>query len=159
MSHSTKILKMSLCGAAVTAFCGFAVPALAHGGGDVEFHMMDTNHDGKISADEHAAGAQKMFDKMDADHDGKVTVAEMDAMHEKVEDSHAKIEARHPAMLTSAEKIKMFDTNGDGVLSADEHAAGAKMMFEKMDTDHDGYLTKAELKAGREKLMSKPPSA
>jgi len=57
--------------------------------------------------------------------------------------------------MTAAEKIKMLDTNADGVLTADEHAAGAKSMFEKMDTDHDGYLTKAEMKAGHEKFMHK----
>ncbi len=40
---------------------------------------MDTNHDGVVSADEHAAGAKQMFAKMDADHDGNVTATEMDA--------------------------------------------------------------------------------
>src|SRR5881394_3362726 len=53
-------------------------------GAEHEFQMMDTNGDGKISADEHAAGAKKMFDKMDANHDGKVTADEMAAAHQKV---------------------------------------------------------------------------
>jgi Ca2+-binding EF-hand superfamily protein len=63
--------------------------------------------------------------------------------------------------MTAAEKIKIVDTNGDGVLTADEHAAAAISMFEKMDVDHDGYLTKAELKVGHEKYMHKatPPSS
>jgi hypothetical protein len=39
------------------------------------------------------------------------------------------------ADLSSAEKIKVVDTNGDGVLTAEEHAAGSKRMFDKMDTD------------------------
>ena len=43
--------------------------------------MMDTNHDGVVSADEHAAGAKQMFAKVDADHDGNVTATEMDAAH------------------------------------------------------------------------------
>ena len=44
---------------------------------DKEFAMMDTNHDGKISAAEHAAGAKAMFEKMDANKDGFVTLQEM----------------------------------------------------------------------------------
>jgi hypothetical protein len=53
-------------------------------GSDHEMQMMDTNHDGKISAAEHAAGAKKMFEMMDANKDGKVTAAEMDAAHSKM---------------------------------------------------------------------------
>jgi len=37
-------------------------------------------------------------------------------------------------------------------LTADVHVTGARSMFDKMDTDHDGYLTKAEVKAGQEKV-------
>ncbi len=29
------------------------------------------------------------------------------------------------------------------------------MVFDKMDTDHDGFLTKAEMEAGHVKMMSK----
>jgi hypothetical protein len=63
--------------------------------------------------------------------------------------------------MSSAEKIKTIDTNGDGVLTADEHAAGAKAMFDKMDADDDSYVTKSEMKAGHEKYMhrsAKPPA-
>jgi Ca2+-binding EF-hand superfamily protein len=28
-------------------------------------------------------------------------------------------------------------------------------MFDKIDTDHDGYITKAEMKAGHDKYMHK----
>jgi Ca2+-binding EF-hand superfamily protein len=121
-----------------------------HGpGADHMFQMMDTDGDGKISAAEHAAGAKKMFDKMDADKDGKVTAAEMDAAHEQITGKSKKPE------MSSADKIKAVDTNNDGVLSEEEHVAGAKMMFDKMDTDHDGFLTKAEMEAGHAKMMSK----
>ena len=51
--------------------------------------QMDTNHDGMISADEHAAHAKMMFDKMDANHDGMISKDEMSAglktMHEERE--------------------------------------------------------------------------
>ena len=35
----------------------------------------------------------------------------------------------------------MMDTDQDGSISATEHAAGAKKMFEKMDADGDGIVT------------------
>jgi Ca2+-binding EF-hand superfamily protein len=146
---------LTLSAAALAACFGVAAPvAQAHGNVDAEFKMMDTNNDGKISAEEHAAGAKMMFDKMDADHDGKVTAAEMDAFHDKMGKKSDK-----KMGMSSADKIKMIDTDNDGVLTAGEHAAGAKMMFDKMDTDHDGSLTKAELKAGHEKMMEKAKSS
>lgn len=38
---------------------------------------MDTNNDGKLTAQEHAAGSKKMFSKMDADRDGSLTAQEL----------------------------------------------------------------------------------
>lgn len=43
--------------------------------------------------------------------------------------------------------MKTMDTNGDGMVSAAEHAAGAKAMFTKLDTDGDGQVTAAEMDA------------
>jgi Ca2+-binding EF-hand superfamily protein len=60
--------------------------AVAHPRHDpsVQFDQMDTNHDGKISAKEHADAAARMFKDMDANADGQVTRAEMEAGHEKM---------------------------------------------------------------------------
>jgi Ca2+-binding EF-hand superfamily protein len=144
-----------------------------HGGmgEDHQFQMMDANGDGKVTPEEHAAGAKKMFEMMDADKDGKVTAAEMDAAHEHMmgqrdgkndgvtePKSAAKTAVKNAPEkhgMSAAEKIKVVDGNGDGVLTAEEHAAGAKKMFEKMDTDHDGSMTKDELAAGHAKMMHK----
>jgi hypothetical protein len=57
--------------------------------------------------------------------------------------------------MSSADKIKAIDTNADGMLSADEHATGSKAMFEKMDADKDGTLTKAEFDAGHAAMLKK----
>jgi hypothetical protein len=50
---------------------------------------MDTNHDGMVSAAEHAVHAKMMFDKMDSNHDGMLSKDEMEAgmkaMHEERE--------------------------------------------------------------------------
>ena len=57
--------------------------------------------------------------------------------------------------MKSADKIKAMDTDGDGKLSAAEHAAGAKEMFGKMDKSGDGNLSKTEMNEGHDKMMSK----
>lgn len=41
-----------------------------------------------------------------------------------------------------------MDTDGNGKVSAAEHAAAAKAMFERMDVDKDGSVTAAEMDAG-----------
>ena len=118
---------------------------------DAEFAAMDTNKDGKVSAEEHATASKKMFDMMDANRDGKVTAAEMTAAHRRVTDKKAK-----KSDMSAADKIKVIDTDGDGILTAEEHAAGSRAMFEKMDTDKDGFLTKDEIAAGHAQMMKKP---
>lgn len=118
---------------------------------DREFMQMDSNADGKLSPDEHDAGAKKMFAMMDADADGKVTAAEMDAAQQHVTGEEAK-----PEDMPAAEKIKVVDADGDGLLTLAEHSDASIKMFEMMDGDKDGFVTKAELAAGHAAMMKKP---
>ena len=111
---------------------------------DDPFAMMDADGDGTISPDEHAERAAGMFATMDGDKDGFVTAAEMD-------DAQAILHG--DTRMSSADKIKAIDGDGDGVLSVDEHAAGSKTMFGTMDADHDGRLTAAEIQAGHDAMM------
>lgn len=158
---------------ATTAYAGD--DAMKHGSGQAELQMMDTDHDGSVSASEHAAGAKKMFEMMDKDGDGIVTADEMSAAHKDMPTAHssqaqaaqsgnlpqADSSARTSdasgkpmkPMQSSAAKIKEIDTDGDGAISAAEHEAGAKKMFEKMDKDHNGKLSAAELQAGHDQMM------
>jgi Ca2+-binding EF-hand superfamily protein len=48
-----------------------------------------------------------------------------------------------------AAKIKAMDTNGDGMVSASEHAVYAQARFDAMDANHDGQVTAAEMDAAR----------
>jgi hypothetical protein len=50
--------------------------------------MMDSNKDGKISREEHHAGADAMFTAMDTDKDGFLTRAEMAAAHAPMPHRH-----------------------------------------------------------------------
>jgi hypothetical protein len=45
------------------------------------------------------------------------------------------------------ELTKAADTNADGLISAAEHESAAREMFLRMDADHDGQLTAAELES------------
>jgi len=45
--------------------------------GDDMFKLMDGNNDGRISTQEHDAGAAAMFARMDANHDGMLDAGEM----------------------------------------------------------------------------------
>lgn len=139
-----------LVGAATLASVAFAAGSKSTTA-DADFRTMDMNKDGKVSADEHAAASKKVFDVMDANRDGRVTAAEMGAALHRVTGKKAK-----KSDMSAAEKIKVIDADGDGILTAEEHAAGSRAMFEKMDTDKDGFLTKTELAAGHASMMKKP---
>jgi Ca2+-binding EF-hand superfamily protein len=149
---TNRSLAVGLGGAALLFFIATPV-ARAHDEGEVMFQKMDTNGDGKISADEWAAARKAMFKMMDTNGDGKISADEMQAAMEKQEKMMGKEGGK--GMMTASEKMKMLDTNGDGSVSEEEFMSVGKTMFEKMDTNHDGYLTKAELKAGHEKMMQK----
>lgn len=113
---------------------------------------MDANGDGRLTQTEQANGARAMFVKMDVNHDDLVTPDEMDAMQ-----SAAKALSTPGRMpLTSEQKIAVIDRDGDGKLSAAEHAGGTLMVFDRMDVDVDGYLTVAELRAGHEAMLTAP---
>ncbi len=148
--HKTSFRTIALIG-------GVMLTSLAFGTGpkaaqpDAELTAMDTNKDGKASAEEHARASRKMFVTMDANADGKVTAAEMDAAHQRVTGKQAK-----KTDMPSADKIKVIDTDGDRILAAEEHAAGSRAMFGKMDTNKDGFLTKDELAAGHAQMLQKP---
>jgi Ca2+-binding EF-hand superfamily protein len=151
MTHIAK-LNIAVAGLAAVAGLTFAGQALAgkppaHAAA-AEWKAMDTDGDGKLSPEEHADAARRMFEVMDANQDGKVTAAEMDAAQKQVLGKKAK-----RGGMSSAEKIEAIDTDGDGELTAAEHEAGARTMFEKMDADHDGFVTRDELTEGHARLM------
>lgn len=135
---------LALCLSAATALA--ADPKAAPAG----FDGMDADRDSRISAREHETATQSMFRTMDANGDGKVTASEMDAAHRKITGKNASAKD-----MSGAEKIKVIDIDGDGVLMAAEHAAGSRAMFDKMDANRDGYLARGEWTAGHAALMKK----
>jgi len=136
------VLAMCFSSAAVLGAEPKTKPALS------EFEGVDADRDGRISAAEHAAAAKKMFRTMDGNRDGEVTAEEMDAAYTDL--TGKKAEASD---MNAAEKIKLVDRDGDGVLTASEHDAASKEVFRKMDADGDGYLSRQEWTAGHAALI------
>ena len=101
---------------------------------------MDTNGDGMVSTVEYAAHAKSEFDAMDTDHTGLVTAAKMDIARKTT------LKGTAGGQLASATIIKSMDTNGDGMLSAEEYATAAERAFNAMDTNHDGQLSADEMR-------------
>jgi len=115
---------------------------------DGMFKRMDTNNDGRISASEHAAGAQAMFTRMDANHDAKLSGEEMAAGHKAM--MHGDHDKDHRGM--HGDRMARMDSNHDGVLTAAENAAAAQAMFDRMDSNHDGKVTTDEIEAGHKAM-------
>lgn len=98
----------------------------------------DADKDGKTSRSEYRTGLVSETMKFDKNRDGRVTVSELPGF------------ARLPGVKGVVEKIfKANDQSGDGALSPDELAARAEVRFGELDTNRDGYLNAAEIKAGR----------
>ena len=142
------------------------------------FATMDSNHDGRISVQEHEVAAKAMFTRMDANHDGRLNAEELHAGHRMMrgghemgghdmsghdmpahdmpahdmdgDDDHA-MEGMHQRM--AAEMMARMDANHDGAVTAAENVAAAEAMFAKVDADHDGKVTATEMAAGHGMMM------
>lgn len=97
---------------------------------------IDADGDGAISRDEAPPRMQRHFDQVDADGDGKVTAGELREGWGK-----------HRRGKGKAGQAMHLDTDGDGLVSADEFAKRAFRWFERADGDGDGEVTLAELSA------------
>ncbi|HKP03770.1 MAG TPA: EF-hand domain-containing protein [Chthoniobacterales bacterium] len=102
------------------------------------FDQADRNHDGMISLDEaNAFLVQQIFGPRDKNKDGKVTREEWMVIKGSGQ----------------AEDFRVRDANADGVVTMDEALAYgrkkgmAKELMQKADTNKDGKLSMAEIKA------------
>lgn len=86
MSHSTchHLCRLMIVDGLTLSSVAFAESLPNEKAGDAYFKAMDTNGDDKLSPEEHAAGAKKMFDRMDTNKDGFLSKDELEAGHAKM---------------------------------------------------------------------------
>lgn len=106
-----------------------------HGGGMHSLANADANSDGNITREEFLARPTQMFDRLDANHDGVIQASERPQRPER----------------TQGEARQRFnpDTNGDHQVSHAEWTEMGASMFERLDADHDGRITRDEAAAAR----------
>lgn len=118
---------------------------------DPMFAHLDSNHDGRISLSEHGAAQRATFARMDADHDGKLSAQELASVRNAM--TPAEIAAGDNQIAARAQAKSAQGSKG-GTPTADD-AAVAQALFNRLDANHDGTVSVAEMQAAHDR----PPAA
>lgn len=114
---------------------------------DGEFRKMDADRNGQLTRAEveafqrmtaiatARARNQQLFAQLDKDRNGQLSAAEFLAL------------AAPAPPVNGQPFIAQMDGNKDGRISLVEHRAGKLAHFDRIDTDKDGVVTVAEMKA------------
>lgn len=128
----------------------FAFPALA---ADKNGHLAaDTNADGKVTKEERESFAKGRFAAMDIDKDGQVTDKDIDARLKDVKAKNPKVSDEMLQKRNARVKAHFagMDKDGNKGVSLDEFLARGRDMTAAADTDKDGAVSEAEMKAFRD---------
>ena len=113
---------------------------------DQQFQKMDADKNGTITREEAAAFERidamttaaarnrALFAQLDADRNGQLSPDEFRRLVQ-------------PVQATGQKFIQSMDGNRDGRVTLIEHRASTVANFDKIDTDKDGVVTGAEMKA------------
>lgn len=137
-----KVLLAAIGLAALAGACGMA-QAQDHQDGPRHtglFQRFDTDHNGAVTRQEFDAARSTDFTQRDANHDGQLTREEMRAGFQHGDwRRHGGRSGFGGGMLMRA------DANHDGAITRDEFLARPEQMFDRLDKDHDGTISAAEL--------------
>jgi len=125
--------------------CGCSAFAADQGAREA-FRRIDTNGDRKLEFSEIQAARARMFDRLDANHNGVLDPGEVQAAMEKVKSGHDVQAARFTGLQAEASRM---DRNGDGKISRDEFTTAIPDRLLQADSDGDGALSIAEMRALR----------
>ena len=109
--------------------------------GDQRMHERDANNDGSLSRDEFLAGPSERFAQLDTNHDGQLSAEERPQRGEhRGWRGHGR--GGHPGG-----GLRGADANNDGAISRAEFDAGGLALFQRLDGDSDGQVTRTEAEA------------
>lgn len=124
---------------------------------------MDADRDGSVSIEERRAGMQAhmaaradaRFDRLDANDDGSVSRAEFDAARSGRGEARAvrgpgPMRAHHGQGQGPGGMARMGGGRGPVVIAEVQTRAGQH--FDRLDSDHDGFVTAEEGRAGRQAM-------
>jgi len=165
MKSSTQMLSLLCAGLLATSF----LSAKPEGGPEGErpnpearFAQQDSNGDGFLSLDEiKASRKDKMaehFDKLDTNGDGLLSKEELKAGHQKIKERRGDDDKGPRGEGDRPDPKKMFermDADQSGGLSRNEVKGRMAKAFDKIDADSSGEITPEELKAFHETMREK----
>jgi hypothetical protein len=141
------------------------------------FDRLDIGHQGRVTHDQFLADAEAQFVRMDLDHDGYITPEELARFRAPYTDNRQAMvppsderpdgggdaaESRRGrrqegpsqpsrgtghASLTQADPVMSADTDLDFRVSHQEFLAQAEAIFKRLDSDHQGTITKPATEA------------
>jgi hypothetical protein len=141
--------------AAVALTAGGATLYAQSGGLRGPMARFDSDSNGAITLAEARAGAARMFAEADSNKDGRATHEEMMAYHGKIGDhrgggprgghgDHGGADGGRPGGPMH------LDADGDGALTLAETQSGIDAHFAKIDSNRDGSIDEAEMRAAHE---------
>ena len=130
---------VKLTAALVGAMLVLGGAAVAAGGGHHArmFNKADVNGDDKVSREEFKPFANKRFERFDTDGNGVVTGDEVKAHLTR------RIERRQKRLM------RRFDADGDGKVTQAEYGDRVATMFDLIDKNDDGAITREEAREMR----------
>lgn len=116
------------------------------GGAGRQMSAADANNDGAISRDEFLARPLEMFARLDANSDGSISAEEQTAARAHHQEMRGERTERRERRR---EHMREADADHDRQLSAQEFATLGDRMFERLDANRDGSITRQEAEAHR----------